>query len=164
MSLGSGPSTFWYRAGRVQLTFWNGPCVGRLRFHERILLRQMTMPRISYCIEINCASAIKGVIRGVDSHKPFHHFPAKPMCRSWCRWIQTGPGGVLLRWKCCIRGMKTRSIAGLTHAQREQVEQITAAEAPQLQMTRGNPNLSGAQVFRKEQEIRIQASSKSCEN
>ena len=44
----------------------------------------------------------------------------------------------------------------LTHAQREQVEQIMAGEALQLQMARGNPNLSVASVFAQEQAIRLQ--------
>lgn len=44
----------------------------------------------------------------------------------------------------------------LTHAQREQVEQIMAGEALQLQMARGNQNLSVAGVFSQEQAIRVQ--------
>jgi Spy/CpxP family protein refolding chaperone len=44
----------------------------------------------------------------------------------------------------------------LTHAQRERVEQIMEGEAVQLQLARGNPNLSVARVFAQEQAIRIQ--------
>lgn len=60
-------------------------------------------------------------------------------------------------------GYETWSITGLTHGQREQVEQITAGEAPQLQMTRENPNLSGAQGVKRNRRYGS-ASSKSCEN
>jgi hypothetical protein len=45
----------------------------------------------------------------------------------------------------------------LTHAQREQVEHVLAAEALRLQMARGNPNLSVAPVFTQEQAIRIES-------
>jgi hypothetical protein len=44
----------------------------------------------------------------------------------------------------------------LTHAQREQVEESMAGEASQSQMARGNPNLSAACFFSREQAIRLQ--------
>ena len=44
----------------------------------------------------------------------------------------------------------------LTDAQRERVEQIMTGEALQLQMARGNPNLSVAKVFAQKQAIRFQ--------
>jgi len=125
----------------VQLTFWNGPCAGRLRFHERILLRQMTMPRISYCIEINCASAIKGVIPAL---------------------IVTGLSITSLPSPCAeagAGGIKRAGACVLNPTQRERVEQIIAGETPQLPMTRGNPNLSGTK-----QKIQIPAVSKDFEN
>jgi Spy/CpxP family protein refolding chaperone len=45
----------------------------------------------------------------------------------------------------------------LTHAQHEQVERIIANETMQFGLTRGNPNLSVAQIFAREQTIRIEA-------
>jgi len=44
----------------------------------------------------------------------------------------------------------------LTHAQHEQVERIIANETMQLALTRGNPNLSVAKIFARENAIRIQ--------
>ncbi len=157
MSLGSGPSTFWYRAGRVQLTFWNGPCVWRSGFHVRILLRQVTMPRISYCMETNFASAIKGVIPALVVTGLLISFRPSMCAEAGTGVIQTGPGMRVPSLEIQQTGLEdTLDRLGLTHAQREQVEQIMAGEALQIQMTRGNPDLSVAQVFTKEQEIRIQ--------
>lgn len=45
----------------------------------------------------------------------------------------------------------------LTHAQHEQVERIVANETMQLALTRGNPDLSVARIFSREQAIRIEA-------
>jgi Spy/CpxP family protein refolding chaperone len=141
----------------VQLTFWNGPCVGRLRFHERIFLRQMTMPRISYCMETNFANAIKGMITALVVTGFFITSPPSLCAEAGAGVIQTGPGMYAPTLETLQRGLEDMlDRLGLTHAQREQVEQIMAGEAMQLQMTRGNPNLSVAQVFTQEQKIRIQ--------
>ncbi len=45
----------------------------------------------------------------------------------------------------------------LTHAQHEQVERIIANETVQFALTRGNPDLSVAKIFAREQTIRIEA-------
>jgi Spy/CpxP family protein refolding chaperone len=45
----------------------------------------------------------------------------------------------------------------LTHAQHEQVERIIANETVQFGLARGNPNLSVAKIFAREQSIRIEA-------
>ena len=45
----------------------------------------------------------------------------------------------------------------LTHAQHEQVERIIANETLQFGLARGNPDLSVAKIFAREQSIRIEA-------
>jgi Spy/CpxP family protein refolding chaperone len=117
----------------------------------------MTMPRISYCMETNFASAIKGVIPALVVTGFFIISRPSLSAEAGAGVIQTGPGMYAPTLETLQRGLEDMlDRLRLTHAQREQVEQIIAGEALQLQMTRGNPNLSVAQVFTKEQEIRIQ--------
>ena len=128
-----------------------------LAIHERILLRQMTMPRVSYYMETNFVSAIKGMITALVVTGFFITSRPSLCAEAGAGVIQTGSGMYAPTLETLQRGLEDMlDRLGLTHAQREQVEQIMAGEALQLQMTRGNPNLSVARVFTKEQELRIQ--------
>jgi Spy/CpxP family protein refolding chaperone len=69
--------------------------------------------------------------------------------------VQMGPGVRAPNLETLQIGLED-TLDRLTHAQREQVEQIMAGEALQLQMARGNQNLSVARVFSQEQTIRVQ--------
>jgi Spy/CpxP family protein refolding chaperone len=108
-------------------------------------------------METNFASAIKGLIPTLVVTGLLITFRPSLCAEAGAGVIQTGPGMYTPTLESLQRGLEDMlDRLGLTHAQREQVEQIMAGEALQLQMTRGNPNLSGAQVFTKEQETRIQ--------
>jgi hypothetical protein len=108
-------------------------------------------------METNFASAIKGVIPALVVTGLLITFRPSQCAEAGTGVIQMGPGVRAPSLEMLQTGLEDMlDRLGLTHAQREQVEQIMAGEALQLQMTRGNPNLSVAQVFTKEQEIRIQ--------
>jgi hypothetical protein len=108
-------------------------------------------------MKINFASAIKGVIPALVVNGFFITSPPSLSAEPGVGVIQKGPGMRAPSLEMLQRGLEdTLDHLGLTHAQREQVEQIMAGEAMKLQMTRGNSNLSVARVFTQEQEIRSQ--------
>jgi Spy/CpxP family protein refolding chaperone len=108
-------------------------------------------------MKINFVSAIQGVIPALVVNGFFLAFQPSLPAEPGVGVIQTGPGLRAPSLEMLQRGLEdTLDRLGLTHAQREQVEQIMAGEAMKLQMTRGNPNLSVARVFAQEQEIRSQ--------
>src|SRR5229473_4439775 len=108
-------------------------------------------------METNFASAIKGVIPALVITGFFITSRPSLCAEGGTGVIQMGPGMRAPSLEMVQTGLEDMlDRLGLTHAQREQVEQIMAGEALQVQMTRGNHNLSVAQVFTKEQEIRIQ--------
>ena|SRR5579864_8849266 len=108
-------------------------------------------------MKTNFASAIKGVIPALVVTGFFITSRPSLCAEAGTGVIQTGPGIRAPSLEMLQTGLEDMlDRLGLTHAQREHVEQIMAGEPMQLQMTRGNPNLSVAQVFTQEQEIRIQ--------
>jgi Spy/CpxP family protein refolding chaperone len=108
-------------------------------------------------MKTNFSTMIKGPILGLLVTGFFTTTRLSLCAEAGAGVIQTGPGvraPSLETSQIRLEDMLDR--LNLTHAQRERVEQIMAGEALQLQMARGNPNLSVARVFTQEQVVRIQ--------
>ena len=117
----------------------------------------MSMPRISDGMETNSTRMIRSPILALVLTGFFITSRPSLPAEAGAGVIQTGPGMRAPTLETLQRGLEDMlDRLSLTHAQREQVEQIKAGEALQLQIARGNPNLSVARVFTQEQEIRIQ--------
>jgi hypothetical protein len=140
----------------VPLRFGTAPAWA-LQFHGSILLRPISMPRISNSMKTNFSRMIKGPILALLVTGFFTTPPHSLYAEAGAGVIQTSPGlraPSLETLQIGLEDMLER--LNLTHTQREQVEQIMDGEALQLQMVRGNPNLSVARVFAQEQAIRLQ--------
>jgi hypothetical protein len=130
-----------------------------------ILLRPISMPRISGWMKINSSSIIKGPILALLVTGLFIAFRPGRCAEAGAGVIQANTNVRAPTLETLQRGLEDMlDRLNLTHAQREQVEQIMAGEALQLQMARGNPNLSAARVFAQEQVVasRLDGRSRRC--
>jgi Spy/CpxP family protein refolding chaperone len=128
-----------------------------VRFRGCILLRPISMPRICSCMKTNFSRMTKGPILALLVTGFFIASRPSLCAEAGAGVIQANTSVRAPTLETLQRGLEDMlDRLNLTHAQREQVEQIMAGEALQLQMARGNPNLSVARVFAQEQAIRLQ--------
>lgn len=121
------------------------------------MLRRTSAPGILKYMKTNSSNMIKGPILAL-AVASFFIAPRHSLCaNAGTDVVQMGPGVRAPNLETLQIGLEdTLDRLNLTHVQREQVEQIMAGEALQLQMARGNQNLSVARVFSQEQTIRVQ--------
>jgi hypothetical protein len=121
---------------------------GRVRFYGCILLRPMSTPRTSDCMETNLTRIIRSPILALVVTSFFiTSWPSLPS-EAGAGLIESGPGMRAPRLETLQRELEDiLKRLKLTRAQREPIEQIMASKALQLQMARGNPNLSVARAL-----------------